>query len=84
MIGEINFPVDFSVPCAAMADYVRRAADLFAGAGSRRSGTASGRPSVSSGNTMRILSEVMQYRVRVRRGPFCIHLPGSSGSDGRN
>ena len=40
MIGEITFPVDPSAPCAAMADCVRRAADLFAGAGSRSSGTA--------------------------------------------
>ena len=33
MIGETTFPVDPSAPCAAMADCVRRVADLFAGAG---------------------------------------------------
>ena len=29
MIETILFPVDFSQPCAAMASYVKRAADLF-------------------------------------------------------
>jgi hypothetical protein len=29
MIEKILFPVDFSPACAAMANYVKRAADLF-------------------------------------------------------
>ena len=29
MIDKILFPVDFSRPCAAMASYVKRAAEMF-------------------------------------------------------